>query len=202
MTFDAPLTSWFRRAVALTGNTAERTQSERVQKRAWTAAGASGYATLQPNGWSKVSVDANRFLDQFDIPPDDAEGIDGLLRDLLTLAPSLPWRPSTRTGDGGTDVALVDLMECLDVPLAGAGIMLLGNHIGYPEHQHPPEELYLILSGRRRWRFGGSDRYVLTEPGQVLSNSSNDLHGVEPGEDLLLAFWILIDENHGASGNA
>ena len=192
VSFDDPITTWFRRAVALTGTIAERTQSERVQQRAWHAAGARGSAELRTERWAASDVPATDHLRSIERPGPDADGVDGLLRDLQDFSPRLPWKPSDRLDDGGTDVALVELTDCLDVPLPSAGIMLLGPEAGYPEHRHPPEEVYLVLSGSRRWRFGGSDRYLRTDPGQVLSNSANDPHAVEAGPDALVAVWFLV----------
>jgi len=192
MSTDTPLLSWFRRVVVVMGNTAEQTHPPAVQQRAWYAAGASGYASERAE-WPALDVPATRHLTMLERPDPTTTGIDALVRDLLDLSPTLPWRPSARAGDEGASVALVDLFECLEMPAAGAGVMLLGPGACYPEHAHAPEELYLLLRGNRRWRFGGSCEYAPTSPGQVLSNSANDLHGVEAGDDVMLAVWVLVD---------
>ena len=171
---------------------AERGHSAQVQRRSWAAGAAAAYATRRDVTASTVG--ALRHLE----PLRTDSGVDGsmLLPDLIKLSHVLPWRPSARVDDGGRDVALVDLFECIDIDLAGAGLMLLGPGHGYPEHQHRPAEVYLILHGSRRWKFGGSDKYVKVDRGQVISNSANDLHGIESGDDLMLALWVLMDDRY------
>lgn len=185
---DPGLLAWFRRAVTALVAEAEREHGDLVQRRSKVAGAALEAAVQKP--FEATPVGAIRHLP---VPSADHPA---LVNDFLPLAHTLPWRPSHRVDDGGDLVALLDLFDCIDLgnDLSGAGLLLLGPGAEYPEHKHPPAEVYLILHGARRWRFGGSDQYVKVDPGQVISNSGNDVHCVQPGDDGLLALWVLMDD--------
>lgn len=185
------LVRWFRRGMNVMGREAERGHGGQVQRRTWAAIAASAYGTRRQDAIAPTEgAAALRHLDPL------AANEWSLLSDFVALAPGLPWKPSTRTDPEGVDVVLLDLFDCLNLGIAGAGVMLLGPGAGYPEHQHRPAEVYLVLHGSRRWRFGGSDRYLKVDQGQVLSNSSMDIHGIEAGDDTLLALWVLMDDRY------
>ncbi len=63
--------------------------------------------------------------------------------------------------------------------------------IAYPEHNHPPPELYLTLSGTAEWRYGGCESYRTVSAGNLLYNNPHDLHGVRAGDTPLLALYLL-----------
>jgi len=111
--------------------------------------------------------------------------------DLLALTSTLPWAPSPRVDDGGTGVALLDFGECLDLGTLTVGAMAVGPDNAYPEHDHPPLEMYLVLGGTAWWRHGGADDYVERRAGDLVINHPNDRHGVRTGEDALLAVYVL-----------
>ena len=69
------------------------------------------------------------------------------------------------------------------------GISLVGPHTEYPDHRHPPEELYLALTPGE-WR---QDLGPWFEPGPsgVVFNTSNILHGMRAGATPQLALWCL-----------
>ncbi len=112
------------------------------------------------------------------------------------LVPSLGW--SQRNGgpnasanlmDGHANAMVVGPCGLEDRSDAWVGISLLAPHVRYPDHQHAPEEVYLLLSpGEFRQRdslwfepgFGGS---FFNEPGI--------LHTMRSGEVPLLAVWCL-----------
>jgi hypothetical protein len=127
------------------------------------------------------------------LPVIEAMSFDGppLRNHLLELAPSLPWKPSHRVDDGGAGVALLDFSECLDLGTLTVGAMAVGPHNAYPEHQHPPLELYLVLGGSAQWRFGGSDGYRNVDAGGLVVNQPDDLHGVRTADDAVLAVYVL-----------
>ena len=64
----------------------------------------------------------------------------------------------------------------------------------YPLHNHPPQELYLTISGVARWRFGGSEELVKIQPNMTLYNHPSDLHAVEAGDTPLVALYVLWGE--------
>ena len=69
------------------------------------------------------------------------------------------------------------------------GVSLMAPHVRYPDHNHSPEEVYLVLSPGR-FQHGGSDWF---EPGigGTFYNIPNIVHAMASGEAPLLAFWYL-----------
>jgi len=69
------------------------------------------------------------------------------------------------------------------------GISLMAPNIEYPEHHHPPEEVYLVLSpgqwrqGEKSWHSPGC--------GGLVHNPPSILHAMRSGSQPLLATWCL-----------
>ena len=115
---------------------------------------------------------------------------------LAALEPALVWKQ--RVGiEGGSDnfatghanarVAGVDgLEQRSDLRI---GISLIAPGVRYPDHRHPPEEIYLVLS-RGSWR---QEQGPWHEPGLGGSvyNPPNILHAMRSGPEPLLATWCL-----------
>ncbi len=117
-------------------------------------------------------------------------------RALGALAPDLAWY--TRAGSDGADahfatghanatiVGKGGLEEC---PKVRIGVSLLAPAVRYPDHRHPPEEVYVPLSpGAWRqedgpWREPGPDGIVYNPP--------NILHAMRAASVPLLATWCL-----------
>jgi hypothetical protein len=69
------------------------------------------------------------------------------------------------------------------------GISLLAPLTEYPDHRHPPEELYLALTpGEWRQDLGA---WFEPGPGGIVYNTSNILHGMRAGASPQLALWCL-----------
>ncbi len=69
------------------------------------------------------------------------------------------------------------------------GISLVAPETPYPDHRHPPEELYLALTpGEWRQELGP---WFEPGPGGVVFNTSNILHGMRAGPSPQLALWCL-----------
>ena len=114
-----------------------------------------------------------------------------LARQLLDLSNHLPWAESPRTPDMGNRVALCSFNNLFDLKHHTAGLLYLDPELTYPEHRHPPSELYLTLSGTANWRYGGSTEYQIVSAGNLLYNHPLDLHGVRSNETPLLSFFLL-----------
>ncbi len=114
---------------------------------------------------------------------------------VATLAPSLGWR--LKPSDDATFTrghANVDLVgpapEALerrgDVRI---GISLMAPGITYPDHHHPPEEVYLVLSDgdwrqeARAWHTPGI--------GGIVYNPPDIVHAMRSRSEPLLAIWCL-----------
>ena len=86
---------------------------------------------------------------------------------------------ATIVGDGG-----LELRD--DVRI---GVSLLAPQVTYPDHRHPPEELYVALSAGS-WR---QDLNPWHEPGPggVVYNQPNVVHAMRSTSSPLLAIWCL-----------
>ena len=114
-----------------------------------------------------------------------------LARQLLDLSSHLPWSESPRTPDMGNRIALCSFNDLFDLKHHTVGLLYLDPGLTYPEHSHPPPELYLTLSGTAAWRYGGSTEYRVVSAGNLLYNHPLDLHGVRSSDTPLLALFLL-----------
>ena len=124
-----------------------------------------------------------------------------IARSIAAAADLFPWSASSRGTDGGTEIALGLLDQVVDFGTfslntsEGSGLIVglayVGAHCVYPEHNHAPQELYLVISGQSRWRFGGSAEYVTLAPGDTLYNNPRDIHGLVAGDAPVLALYVL-----------
>lgn len=119
-----------------------------------------------------------------------------LVETLRDLFPFMVWR--TRTGDstasagfaeGHANAMLLGPGGIEDRRDVWIGLSLLAPHIRYPDHQHRPEETYLVLSPGL-FRTGSEDWF---EPsiGGSFYNPPNQLHSMKSGAEPLLALWAL-----------
>ncbi len=135
-------------------------------------------------------ADANEPADA-DEPADAVDPIVALRAELVTLAPDLPWVPTHRATDGGTELALAPLDRMLDLGDTIVGLMYVGPNATYPLHQHPPQELYLTIAGHGRWRYGGNEERQAVGPDRTLYNHPGDLHTAEAGALPVVALYVL-----------
>lgn len=116
-------------------------------------------------------------------------------RALQDIAPELDWRRrpgSDSDADffGGHANATVlgygGLEQRRDVTV---GLSLVAPGIRYPDHNHPPEEVYLVLSPGEWWQAGGAWH----EPGigGIVHNPPGIMHAMRAGDAPLLAVWLL-----------
>jgi mannose-6-phosphate isomerase-like protein (cupin superfamily) len=113
-----------------------------------------------------------------------------LARTFAAVARLLPWTPTIRADDGGTDFALAPLQTVRNLGDLTVGIMYVKPGRQYPLHHHPPQELYLTISGEARWRFGHDD-FRLVGPGVTLYNHPDDHHSAIASETPLVALYVL-----------
>jgi hypothetical protein len=69
------------------------------------------------------------------------------------------------------------------------GVSLLAPHIRYPDHRHPPEEIYVVLSDGQ-WR-QASDPWHEPGIGGLVYNPPGIVHAMRSTERPLLAVWFL-----------
>jgi uncharacterized protein involved in type VI secretion and phage assembly len=72
------------------------------------------------------------------------------------------------------------------------GVSLMAPHIRYPDHRHPPEEIYVVLSDGQ-WR-QASDPWHEPGIGGLVYNPPNVVHAMRSTERPLLALWFLWTE--------
>jgi quercetin dioxygenase-like cupin family protein len=112
------------------------------------------------------------------------------------IEPTLPWkrRPNAEAAgshfaDNHANAVIVGPggLEPRDDVLVG--VSLMGPRLQYPDHHHPPEEIYLVLS-KGEWR-QGEGTWHEPGPGHVVFNPSNVVHAMRSADDPLLAIWCL-----------
>ena len=112
------------------------------------------------------------------------------------LAPHLAWRAR----DGLAGYAGAPVLGPAGLQQRGglvAGISLLAPHTAYPDHHHPPEEIYLVLSGGE-WT-NAETPWHAPGPGGLVHNPPGIVHAMRAGETPLLALWFLLPLDQPAS---
>ena len=116
------------------------------------------------------------------------------------LAPSLVWSRRPGAEAAGADFAEghanavvagpTGLERWVDVRV---GISVMAPNIQYPDHRHPPEEVYVVLSPGA-WRQGEGPWF---EPGVggIVYNPPDILHAMKSGAAPLLAVWCLWEDH-------
>jgi len=112
-------------------------------------------------------------------------------RDFAAVCQQFPWKTSPRLDDHGTETVICELNDFIEMGDLWAGLSVLGEQCVYPLHDHPPQELYLVLSGAAYWRYGGSADEVVVPAGSLLYNNPGDRHSMRCEDEPLLALWFL-----------
>lgn len=113
------------------------------------------------------------------------------------IEPSLVWAPRGASGpqasdnwpDGHANATIVGPGGVESRGDVHIGVSLMAPHVRYPDHNHGPEEVYLVLSPGR-FQHGGSGWF---EPGigGTLYNEPNIRHAMASDADPLFAIWLL-----------
>ncbi len=115
---------------------------------------------------------------------------------LAALAPQLHWytRPGSDSADarfatGHANATIIGKGGFEECPKVRIGVSLLAPDVSYPDHRHPPEEVYVPLSPGA-WR---QEDNPWREPGLdgVIYNPPNILHAMRASTVPLLATWCL-----------
>lgn len=91
--------------------------------------------------------------------------------------------------DGHANAMLVGpggLEERADVWL---GVTVMAPHITYPDHHHPPEEIYIALSPGQWWN--AAMDWTEPGPGGIIYNPPGILHAMRSHAAAFLALWFL-----------
>ncbi|MCP5155566.1 MAG: cupin domain-containing protein [Ectothiorhodospiraceae bacterium] len=114
---------------------------------------------------------------------------------IAALAPALCWRlragtpaddPFARAHGNAELVGRAGLERRLDVTV---GLSLVAPGTTYPDHHHPPEEIYVVLSAGE-WRQTDGPWHA-PGPGGVVHNPPGIVHAMRALDTPLLALWLL-----------
>lgn len=113
---------------------------------------------------------------------------------LLELLPQLPWyqrqEPAFKSFMAGhANAQIVGPDGLIESDRLMLGISLLSPNITYPDHQHPPAEIYLVLTPGE-WRQDDKAWYE-PGPGSYVYNQPDVVHAMRSGGTPLLAIWCL-----------
>ena len=110
---------------------------------------------------------------------------------------TLPWKPRPNAEMSGRRFADNHAIAEILGPFGGLeprgdvrlGVSLMAPQLQYPDHHHPPEEVYLALS-RGEWRQEDGPWH---EPGLggLVYNQSNVVHAMRSGDTPMLTLWCL-----------
>lgn len=114
------------------------------------------------------------------------------------IAPYLSWKVRPSGGpqasknwpEGHANATIIGaggLEERNDVAI---GASLLAPNVRYPDHSHPPEELYLVLTPGRFQH--GEEAWCEPGPSGTFHNAPNIKHAMASADGPLLAIWTLI----------
>ena len=161
------------------------------------AAGRSIGQDAPAGGPAAPQLPVSRWLERgLDNALDHGGQIARIAETLACVTPRLQWfqRPSSPTDDPRFSEHHANaelfgprgLEQREDIRI---GISVLAPATRYPDHQHPPEEIYSVMS-RGEWRCDQSDWY---EPGigSTVHHTPNVMHAMRSTDEPLLAVWCL-----------
>ncbi len=116
---------------------------------------------------------------------------------LIRLEPSFTWRARGGGGanasenypDGHANAMIIGPGGLVQVDHVWLGLSLLAPHVRYPDHDHAPEETYLVLSDGDFSQDGVT--WFTPGPGGTFYNPPGILHAMRSGAAPLLAMWAL-----------
>ncbi len=126
--------------------------------------------------------------------------LDTLLGRFRALEPALEWKTRTASGNSASENfpaghanAMIAgpgaLEERRDVWL---GVSLLAPNVRYPDHDHPPEETYLVMTPGEFMH--GDSGWFTPGVGGSFFNTPGIRHAMRAGDTPLFAFWALLPE--------
>lgn len=123
--------------------------------------------------------------------------IAALAEAIAALGPVLPWAtrkvvgPTASAGFAGAhaNAYLIGPGALEDRADVMVGLSLMAPATRYPDHDHPPEEVYLVLSDGAFLQ--GEADWLPRQPGQTVYNTPGIRHAMRAGDQPFLALWCL-----------
>ncbi len=125
---------------------------------------------------------------------------EALVRSFKALEPNLTWTRRAKSDhtasanfiDGHANAMIVGPNGYEERDDVWVGVSLLAPHVRYPDHNHGPEEVYLVLSNSK-FQHGEEDWFEPGIGGQF-HNTPNIRHAMASGDEPLFAIWCLPTE--------
>ena len=112
------------------------------------------------------------------------------------IAQKLPWQPrldyKDQTDDfynGHANAVIIGDGGLENHRKVRVGASLIAPNVEYPNHRHPPEEGYLVIS-EGQWR-QEANPWTARKSGETIHNPPNIWHAMKAGNKPLLAIWML-----------
>ena len=122
------------------------------------------------------------------------EPCQNMVNSIIGLADNLPWyqrpvanNPSFMESHVNAQIIGPEGIEVRHDLIVG--VTLMRPDIDYPDHQHEPEEIYVVLSDGR-WRQASGDWHT-PGLGGLVHNPSDVMHGMKSLSTPLVALWCL-----------
>jgi len=123
-----------------------------------------------------------------------APEVGAVARAFAALEGRLAWyaRPSDDVDfrDGHANTFVIGEAGLEDHPGVVIGATLMAPGLTYPDHDHPPEEVYLVLGAGEWWNT--ETPWHEPGPGGLVHNPPGILHAMRSGDDPLLAIWCML----------
>ena len=111
------------------------------------------------------------------------------------IEPLLPWTSRAERYDSDTlaenyaGATIVGSDGVIASDRVEIGVSILSPNMVYPDHRHPPEEVYIALSAGD-WR-QNDEPWVEPGIGGLIHNPANIIHAMRSGDQPLFAIWCL-----------
>lgn len=125
-----------------------------------------------------------------------ADALAALAQAFATLAPALSWGPRKAGGPHASPDFASSHANAMLIGPGGLearddvwiGVSLMAPHTRYPDHTHPPEEVYIALTDGAFLQTG---TWTEVAPGDTIYNTPGITHAMRAGERPFLAIWCL-----------